>query len=922
MKHSRALSNLFAVYLCVFMHAAPAAERLTYRNLVFILIDDLGAIDLACTGSTYYKTPNIDSLAERGMMFNQAYAASGVCSPTRASILTGHYPQRCRITTYIPGPIYPQAKLTTPPSANQLPKNTQGYAEFLTKAGIQSFRVGKWHLGRQKPEKYGFEKSYDNGKKNRIDDPWSVSEFTDEVCSFIKESGSDRFLAVLSHHTVHVPLHEKPKNVARWSKVKPGKNGQTNPTMGSMIESMDRSVGRVLETLKQCDREKDTAIIFFSDNGGLPLWKNLDDKVVLATSNLPLRGGKSTLYEGGIRVPLIIAAPGLTDKGAECATPVHSNDLAPTILSLMGVSSQPKAHLDGVDLTPLLQNQKIPSRNLFWYYPHYQTLPPHAAVRSGPWKMITFYETGKKELYYLPKDIGEENDLSKQSFEVITALSKMLKQHLRHLKVQLPAPNPNFNEANARKLAKAKMKNDGIPDPVRTPDPVLYQALQSVPDEKEQGGELVHQVSGPQRWVNHEGKIITATFVRIEGTGVVLKLANGRQVPYPLEKLDEASEKQARKLAAAMIPKKKPALIPEVGDPPRAGEVLVPSISPAVPRDPSQPLVGAIRWDAWSGGWVTEEMKKTLGPAKYHDRLPWFAEVKGDGEVQIDGGGQKIMDVEIAMASSAGLDYWAFLLYPENDVMSASLKQYLKSSRRKDIGFCTILHNALRVPKSQWQREKMRFIELLREPGYITVLDGRPLVYEFQARDGEEGQERFEELREAARESGMDPYYVCMGGNPVRGAKSWKKQSTMGFDAVSLYARTSSKLSDFAGLVKENEERMWEPAAKARVPYIPLVTTGWNKEPRKDAGGVSWEGGHSYLTQTVFIPPATAGEIAEHLKSALTFVKENPKTCEANALIMYAWNEHDEGGWLVPTWTPEGLPNMDRLDAIRKVLRP
>ncbi len=971
-------------------------EAPTYRNLVFILIDDLGAIDLACTGSTYYKTPNIDSLAKRGMVFNQAYAASGVCSPTRASILTGHYPQRCRITTYIPGLSYPHAKLTTPPSANQLPDNAPGYAEFLKKAGIRSFRVGKWHLGRNKPEEFGFDMSYDNGKRNRMDDPWSVSEFTDKVCAFIEESGSDRFLAVLSHHTVHVPLHEKPEDVARWSMAETGDNGQANPTMGAMIESMDRSVGRVLDTLKQCGREKDTAIVFFSDNGGLPLWQDQDGKVVVATSNLPLRGGKSTLYEGGIRVPLIVAAPGLTDSGAVCATPVHSNDLAPTLLSLMGAPSQPKSHLDGVDLTPLLRNQRIPDRNLFWYYPHYQTLPPHAAVRSGPWKMITFYETGKKELYHLSNDIGEKNDLSKESPEVTTALTKMLEQHLRHLKVPLPTLNSDFNEAKALQSVKSKKIQD-IPMPVMTRDPVLYQPLQSVPEAQEGGlaqqaiepqrwtsregkiitatfvriegekvvleladgrqvpyplekldaasekqarelvaamvpgvasgsngqeGGIAQKASGPQRWANREGKIITATFVRIEGENVVIKLANGRQVPYPLEKLNAASEEQAHKLAAAMVAEGKPPSVPEVETPPPAGEVSTIAIPPSGPRDPSLPLVGAIRWDAWTGGWVTEEMQKTLGPEKYHHRLPWFAEVKGDGTVKIDGGKQSIMDTEIAMATSAGLDYWAFLLYPENDVMSASLGKYLKSPRREDIGFCTILHNALRVSKAQWPGEKARFIKLLREPGYITVLDGRPLVYEFAARDGEEGQQRFEELCEAVREAGMNPYYVCMGGNPVRGAKSWKKQSIKGFDAVSLYARTSSKLSEFSVLAEENEETMWEPAAKAQVPYIPLVTTGWNKEPRKDAGGVSWEAGHSYLTQEVFIPPATADEIASHLKRALTFVKDNPKTCQANALIMYAWNEHDEGGWLVPTWTPQGSPNMARLDAIRAVLRP
>ena len=429
---------------------------------------------------------------------------------------------------------------------------------------------------------------------------------------------------------------------------------------------------------------------------------------------------------------------------------------------------------------------------------------------------------------------------------------------------------------------------------------------------------LAQQAPGQQRWTNDEGKAITAAFVQIEGANVVLKLADGREVRYPLSKLNAASQRRARELAAAREPKEKTQPAPKLETPPDPEQILLAAIPPPAPRDPAQPLVGAIRWDAWTGGWVTETMQKTLGPAKYHERLPWFAEVKGDGQVKIDGSRQIIMDTEIAWAASAGLDYWAFLLYPESDVMSVSLAQYLKSPRRKDVRFCVVLHNALKVPDSQWPQELKRMINLMKEPGYVTVLDGRPLVYEFEARPDAAGQKRFDEFRAAAKKEKLDPYCVYMGWNP---APDWKAQSPMGFDAVSHYARASDLPPDFAGLVRENEEWMWQSAAKDQVPYIPLVTTGWNKEPRKD-NPVSWEVGHSYLKQTVFIPPATAEEIAKHLQNALNFVKENPKICLANAIIMYAWNEHDEGGWLVPTWTPEGKPNTARLDAVRRVLRP
>lgn len=297
-------------------------------------------------------------------------------------------------------------------------------------------------------------------------------------------------------------------------------------------------------------------------------------------------------------------------------------------------------------------------------------------------------------------------------------------------------------------------------------------------------------------------------------------------------------------------------------------QALLAAIPPATPRSSDQALVGAIRWDAWTGGWVTDTMQTTLGPEKYHRRLPWFAEVEGDRRVKIDGGRQVIMDTEIAWAAQAGLDYWAFLLYPESDVMSVSLQHYLQSQRRKDIGFCMVLHNALKVPDDQWPQELKRMIKLMKEPGYVTVLDGRPLVYEFQARSDDAGQKRFDEFRAAAKKEGLDPYCVFMGWDP---APDWVAQSPEGFDAVSHYARASDLPDDFAGLVRENEEWMWGGAAADQVPYIPLVTTGWNKEPRKD-NPVSWEVGHGYLTQSVFIPPATADEIAAHLRNALSFV--------------------------------------------------
>ncbi len=315
---------------------------------------------------------------------------------------------------------------------------------------------------------------------------------------------------------------------------------------------------------------------------------------------------------------------------------------------------------------------------------------------------------------------------------------------------------------------------------------------------------------------------------------------------------------------------------------------------------------------------MTEQVERTLGPLKYHDRLPWFAEVVDDTTVRIDGGHQRIMDQEIAFAADAGLDYWAFLLYPASNSMSQSLTHYLASRHRRRINFCLIIHNAFGVSEDQWPGERDRAVALLKEPGYQTVLDGRPLVYTFEVRyKGRFPSDRFAEFRQAAMDAGINPYYVFMGWNP---RDDYAREKSHGFDAVSAYAYGSADTT-FDALVRAVESMYWKNAAESRVPYIPLVTTGWDKQPRKD-NPVSWETGHSYHTQTVFPSTAEPHEIASHLERALTFVRGNRSVCEANAVIIYSWNEHDEGGWLVPTWVRDDAPNTARLDAIRGILGP
>ncbi len=245
--------------------------------------------------------------------------------------------------------------------------------------------------------------------------------------------------------------------------------------------------------------------------------------------------------------------------------------------------------------------------------------------------------------------------------------------------------------------------------------------------------------------------------------------------------------------------------------------------------------------------------------------------------------------------------------------MSTALKQYLKSQKRTQLNFCLILHNTLKVPPGKWPKERDRAIALLREPGYQTVLTNRPWVYAFTGMDFPF--DRFSEFLAAARKEGLNPYCVYMGWNP---ASDFQKVKSKGFDAVSAYAKGGSQPT-FAGLVKVVEQGYWQNAAKAKVPYVPMVTTGWDKRPRKD-NPVSWEAGSSYHRQKVFPSMATPAEIGKHLQNSISFVRKHPDICKAKAVIVYAWNEYDEGGWLAPTRSADESPDTRRLDALRDVL--
>jgi arylsulfatase A len=302
-------------------------------NFVFILIDDMGWSDLTCYGSKFHETRNIDRLAKQGMRFTDAYAACPVCSPTRASILAGQYPARVGITDFIPGHYRPWAKLTVPENRLQLPLESVTIAEVLKEHGYATCYIGKWHLGGKPylPDKQGFD-SVIADVRNQNDK--QVASFTDEAIRFIEGHADKPFLLYLSHHTVHIPLEAPQELVEKYqNKLKPG-NGVNNPVYAAMVEHLDHSVGQILGKLGELGLDDRTVVMFFSDNGGLR--QRYDGKGEIVTSNAPLRDEKGTLYEGGIRVPLIIRWPGEVKAGATCSTPVSSVDFYPTILELAG----------------------------------------------------------------------------------------------------------------------------------------------------------------------------------------------------------------------------------------------------------------------------------------------------------------------------------------------------------------------------------------------------------------------------------------------------------------------------------------------------------------------------------------------------------------------------------------------------------
>lgn len=486
MKLNRELSILFALLFCTFGLIGKAQKINEKPNIVFILVDDLGWADLGYNGCVFYETPNVDKFVSEGMAFTDAYAACPVCSPSRAAILSGKYPARLDLTDYIPGNRYygphKDQKLASHPFKLQLDLEEFTLAESFKKAGYNTFFAGKWHLGEEEkyyPNHQGFDinkggnssghpaggyfSPYKNPQlEDRYEGEYLTDRLTEETISFIKNNKDRPFLAYLSFYTVHLPMQGKPEKVEKYRKkieekhndgeefIKKGntyyKEWQNMPLYAAMVESMDENVGRLLKLLDTEGLSENTIVVFTSDNGGMATSNQTDN---IPTTNLPLRAGKGFLYEGGIRVPLIVRWPGKIKAGSISDFPVIGTDLYPTLLDLAGLDLLPFQHQDGISIKPLLEKKKIEKRPIFWHYPHYSGGlggKPSGAVRLGDFKLIEFYEDMHVELYNLKKDIGETNDLSEKYPLKTKELKALLYQWRKDVTAQMPYENPYYQK--------------------------------------------------------------------------------------------------------------------------------------------------------------------------------------------------------------------------------------------------------------------------------------------------------------------------------------------------------------------------------------------------------------------------------------------------------------------------------------------
>lgn len=488
------LKKVFAIFfLLLSITEVHAQKKNTHPNIIVILTDDLGWADLSSYGSSFYETPVLDELAKNGIKFTNAYATSPVCSPTRASLLTGKYPTKTGVTDWIPGRSQDgknraYEKIKTPTTSFQLALEEKTIAEFAVDNGYQTFFAGKWHLGEEEkfwPQYQGFQTNIAGWSKGaptgRINDStggfftpyknpllpdgptgeYLTDRLTNECIQFLEKKSDKPFFLMYSMYAVHNPL-QAPKALIQkyqakqkqlglnnnqrfakdeeWMKPEAGwkrRLVQDNPEYAAMIENMDWNIGRLLDKIKTLHIDDNTLVIFTSDNGGLSTAEGSN------TVNGPFRAGKGWLYEGGIRVPLIMYWKGKIAAGTISDLPVTVADLYPTLASVINKQYKKESVVDGENIFPMIQ-QKNKKRNIFWHYPHYsnQGGKPSAAMRSGNYKLIYHYEDQKVELFDLEKDLAEKNNIASENNMMVEQLKKQLMNWLKQVgAVELIVPH-------------------------------------------------------------------------------------------------------------------------------------------------------------------------------------------------------------------------------------------------------------------------------------------------------------------------------------------------------------------------------------------------------------------------------------------------------------------------------------------------
>lgn len=477
-----------APVLLAALMVAGAPDR---PNIVVILVDDLGWADVGCYGSRFTRTPHVDRMAAEGMTFTDAYAAAPICSPTRASLMTGRSPARLHLTNVLRQNNVDESSPLVPASVpDELHPAEVTIAQVLKGAGYATGIIGKWHLGPWTLEKAQDRRGFDwaVGSPSHYEriraldvperyamvrsgvpesDPYFTDALTARAVEFIERHRDRPFFLYLSHFAVHIPVLARADKVAAYRKRlatdPPGPHELGNAHYAAMVESVDDSVGRVLETLRRLDLEDRSLVVFFSDNGGLATTYHASGhqgrleaqgmgchtEFVPATSNGPLRLGKGFLYEGGIREPCVVRWPGVVEPGSVCPTPIISDDFFPTLCDVAGIAPddvKTNGPIDGRSILPLFEDASatLDREAIHWHFPHFSNEGgrPTSAIRAGRWKLIEHLESGKVELYDLEADVGETVNLAEKMPDVTKRLQSMLDRWRKEVGAEMPTPKP------------------------------------------------------------------------------------------------------------------------------------------------------------------------------------------------------------------------------------------------------------------------------------------------------------------------------------------------------------------------------------------------------------------------------------------------------------------------------------------------